>query len=396
MSEQKKHICILGGGFGGLYTALRLSQLPWENEERPEITLIDKNDRFLFSPLLYELITDELKTWEIAPPFEEVLGDTGVKFHQACVTKIDVDSQEVQLDDETSVAYDRLVVALGADTPLDIVPGAKEHGIPFRSLQDAYRLEERLRELEQSNQENIRVAIAGGGYIGVEIACKLADRLGNRGKVRIIELGDMILRTSTEYNRKAAIEALESRQVWIDEETRVESVSADTVTLAYKNQSDTIPVDVVMWTVGISCSSVVKSLPLLQNKTGQLIVTPTLQAEGREDIFALGDVAESHDQSGQLLPNSAQSAFQQSDYCAWNIWASLTGRPLLPLRYQQLGEILSLGKNNATVTSMGVKVSGYPAYLMRRLVYLGRMPSANHRLTVGMNWITSPVVELLN
>lgn len=395
MSEQPTKICILGGGFGGLYTALRLSQFPWEPTAQPEITLIDKNDRFLFSPLLYELITDELKTWEIAPPFEEILVDTGIRFQQGWVTSIDIEQKQVQLKDSASVDYDKLVIALGADTPTGIVPGADEYGIPFRSLADAYRLEEKLRLLEASDKDPIRVAIVGGGYIGVELACKLADRLDKRGKLRIIEMADGILRTSTDYNRQAALKALESRQIWVDTETKVESVEEDALTLLYKGQSESIPVDVVMWTVGITLSSLVKVLPLAKNKRGQLVVKPTLQVENQGDIFALGDVADCRDESGQIIPSTAQAAFQQSDYCAWNLWASLTGRPLLPLHYQQLGEIMSLGKNEAAVTSMGMKLSGYPAYLLRRLVYLGRMPSTEHRLNVGINWMTSPIVDML-
>jgi NADH dehydrogenase len=88
MTEQPNRICILGGGFGGLYTALRLSQLPWEKPQRPEIILVDQNDRFVFSPLLYELLTGELQTWEIAPPYEELLVNTGVRFTQAAVAEL--------------------------------------------------------------------------------------------------------------------------------------------------------------------------------------------------------------------------------------------------------------------------------------------------------------------
>ncbi|BCX06677.1 MAG: hypothetical protein KatS3mg066_0536 [Fischerella sp.] len=99
MSEHKTRICILGGGFGGLYTALRLSQLPWESLPKPEIVLVDQSDRFVFSPLLYELLTGELQTWEIAPPFEELLTDTGVRFYQAAVSGIDTQQRRVYLQD---------------------------------------------------------------------------------------------------------------------------------------------------------------------------------------------------------------------------------------------------------------------------------------------------------
>jgi NADH:ubiquinone reductase (non-electrogenic) len=372
MTEQPTRVCILGGGFGGLYTALRLSQLPWEKSQRPEIILVDQNDRFVFSPLLYELLTGELQTWEIAPPFEEILANTGVRFTQAAVAGIDVDERRVHLQDGPEFSYERLVLALGGETPLDMAPGAAEYAIPFRTVADAYRLEERLRILEESDADKIRVAIVGGGYCGVELACKLAERLGERGRLRLVELSDLILRTSPDFNRDAAHKALDDRKVWIDLETGVESIGPDTISLLYKGQLDTIPVDLVLWTVGTKVAPVVRSLPLKQNNRGQLTTTPTLQIVDHPEIFALGDLADSRDAEGQQVPSTAQAAFQQADYTAWNIWASLTGRPLLPFRYQHLGEMMTLGTDNATFTGAGVKLDGPLAYLTRRLAYLYR------------------------
>ncbi len=396
MTEQPTRICILGGGFGGLYTALRLSQLPWEKPQKPEIILVDRNDRFLFSPLLYELLTGELQTWEIAPPFEELLANTGVRFTQATVAGIDVDEQRVQLQDGPEFSYDRLVLALGGETPLDMAPGVAEYAIPFRTIADAYRLEERLRILEESNTDKIRVAIVGAGYSGVELACKLAERLGERGRLRLIELSDMILRTSPEFNRKAAQQALEERNVWIDLETAVESIEPDTISLLYKAQVDTIPVDLVLWTVGTNVASVVRSLPLKHNQRGQLTITPTLQVIDRPEIYALGDLADCRDAEGQQVPSTAQAAFQEADYTAWNIWASVTGRPLLPFRYQHLGEMITLGTENATFTGLGMSLDGSFAYLTRRLGYLYRMPTLDHKLKVGLSWIAQPVLDLLS
>ncbi|MFW6359580.1 MAG: NAD(P)/FAD-dependent oxidoreductase [Chroococcales cyanobacterium] len=396
MSEQSKRICILGGGFGGLYTALRLSQLPWEKNEKPEIVLVDQNDRFVFSPLLYELVTDELQTWEIAPPFEELFLSTGVRFCQAKVTGIEIEGKQVALENRPSLEYDRLVIAMGATTPLVLVPGVQEYAIAFRNLNDVYALKERLRQLENSDAEAIRVAVVGAGYSGVELACKLADKLGDRGRIRLIELRDRILATATEFNRKAALKALEDRKIWIDLETSVDSVGEDTISLGYKGQVDTIPVDIVLWTVGIEVSDMIRQLPLPQNARGQLITTPTLQVKNTSEVFALGDIADCHDAIGQQVPGTAQAAFQQSDYCAWNLWASLTQRPLLPFRYQQLGEIMSLGMDNATINSMGLKVDGPLAHTARRLIYLYRMPTAQHRLTVGVNWVADPLRLLLS
>ncbi|PMB38832.1 FAD-dependent oxidoreductase [Fischerella thermalis CCMEE 5205] len=396
MSEHKTRICILGGGFGGLYTALRLSQLPWESLPKPEIVLVDQSDRFVFSPLLYELLTGELQTWEIAPPFEELLTDTGVRFYQAAVSGIDIQQRRVYLQDGPEIGYDRLVLALGGETPLDIVPGATSYAYPFRTVTDVYRLEERLRVLEESDTDKIRVAIVGGGYSGVELACKLADRLGSRGRFRLIELTDQILRTSPEFNREAARKALEERGIFIDLETRVEAIAQDTISLEYKGQVDTIPVDLVIWTVGTRVSPVVRNLPLKQNQRGQITTTPTLQVLDHPEIFALGDLAECRDAEGQLVPATAQAAFQQADYAAWNIWANLTHRPQIPFRYQYLGEMMALGTDNATLTGLGIKLEGSLAYVARRLAYLYRMPTLDHKLKVGFNWLARPIIETLS
>lgn len=395
MTQQPARICILGGGFGGLHTALRLSQLPWQSSQKPEIVLVDQSDRFLFSPLLYELLTGELQTWEIAPPFEELLQNTGVRFCQSNVSEIDIDEQKVHLHNSQEIPYDRLVLALGGETPLDLVPGASSHAYPFRSVADAYNLEERLRVLEESPADKIRVAIVGGGYSGVELACKLADRLKERGRFRLVELSDQILRTSPEFNREAARKALDARGVFIDLETKVESITQDSISLDYKNQVDTIPVDLVIWTVGTRVSPVVKNLPLKQNQRGQITTTATLQVVDHPEIFALGDLADSHDIEGQQVPATAQAAFQQADYTAWNIWATLSDRPLLPFRYQQLGEMMTLGIDNATLTGLGVKLDGSLAAIARRLAYLYRMPTLDHQLKVGFNWLARPIIEIL-
>jgi NADH:ubiquinone reductase (non-electrogenic) len=395
MTQQPTRICILGGGFGGLYTALQLSQFPWNSTNRPEITLVDQRDRFLFAPLLYELLTGELETWEIAPPFTELLANTNIRFCQDRVEAIDVQTKQVQLSDATTLSYDYLVLAMGGETPLDLISGAEENAIPFRSLADAYRLEEKLRHLEQSDLEKIRVAIVGAGYSGVELACKLAERLGERGRLRIIEIADQILKTSPAFNRETATKALSDRGVWLDLETKVESITADTITLEYKGKVDTLPVDVVLWTVGTKVIDVVQSLPLKQNARRQIIVTPTLQVVDHPEIFALGDLAESVDADGQKVPGTAQAAFQQASFASWNLWAVLTDRPLLPFRYSPLGEMMTLGTDNATLSGLGIKLQGLPAHVARRLAYLYRMPTLEHQIKVGLNWITQPIRELL-
>lgn len=386
-------ILILGGGFGGLYTALRLTELNWADTQ-PEITLVDQNDRFLFSPLLYELVTEEMQSWEIAPHYTDLLADTGIKFIQAQVNNINLEQKKVNLTNHSSLDYDKLVIALGGTTPTEIVKGAKEYAIPFRTLNDAYRLKEKLRNLVNADIDKIRVAIVGGGYSGVELAVKIAEYLGEKGRIRIIEKGDQILKNSPEFNRKTAEKIIIEHKIWVDLKTEILEIKADEVSLSYKEKIDVIPVDIVLWAIGTKTAKVLKELNLPTNSQGKLTVNSQLQLENYTDVFVVGDLAESKNEQGETLPATAQVAFQQSDYCGWNLWALIEDKPLLNFRYQPLGEMLALGIDKATISGMGISLDGNLAYLARRLVYLYRLPTLKHQLAVGLNWLTSPITNL--
>jgi demethylphylloquinone reductase len=387
-------ICILGGGFGGLYTALRLQQLDWGSVQR-KIILVDKSDRFVFTPLLYELLTGEMTAWEVAPTFQDLLRGTNIEFRQGTVESIDLTAQSVQVSGYETINYDKLVLSLGGETPIGNTPGVAEHTIPFRNLNDVNRLEGRLRQLETSDAEKIRVAIVGAGFSGVELACKLADRLGDRGRIRLVELGTKILPAAIEFNQTAAQTALSARKVWIDLETSVKEVTATELAMEYREQVDRIPVDVVLWTVGNQVNPVVEKLVFERNLRGQIKTLPTLQTVDQPEVYALGDLAEVIDGDGNKIPATAQSALQQADFAAWNIWSQTLHKPLLPFRYTNLGEMMALGSNSATLSGLGVQLDGTAAYLARRLVYLYRLPTLNHQIQVGLHWIGQPIAQLL-
>jgi demethylphylloquinone reductase len=395
MSESSPSIVILGGGFGGLHTALRLSQFPWTEATRPNIVLVDQNSQFLFSPLLYELVTDELDAWEIAPPFSELLANTSIQFKQDTVSAIDVATQQVTLSSGETLTYDRLVLALGGETPLNIVPGAAEYALPFRTLADAQRLKDKLRLLEASDKDVIRVAVVGAGPSGVELTCKLADRLGDRGRIRLIDRNDLVLKQSTKFNQTAAQKALDQRGVWVDLDTSIEQINETDLVMLYKDQKDTIPVDLVLWTVGNAIAQPIQDLPVAHAADGRIRVDTTLQVSEHPMLFALGDLAEGLDANQQVVPTTAQSALQQADNVAWNVWASLSDRPLLPFRYTPLGEMLTLGVDSAALSGLGLTLDGSFAYLARRLVYLYRMPTLEHQIKVGLNWVMKPLLEAL-
>ena len=396
-----KRICILGGGFGGLYTALELAEKEWS--ERPQIVLVDRDPHFLFTPLLYEVVTEEMEDWEVAPSFKFLLDRSPIQFRQGIVEEIDTKERQVKLADGGQLEYDLLVLGLGGDILFAGVPGAREHSLPFRELEDAHQLKADIEGWEAafengSGPERVTIAIVGAGPSGVEVACKLADRLGDRGDIRLIDRGSEILSSFQPESRAAALKALDKRDVTLQQNTQVLEVGGDFIRIQTGSAEETMLVERVLWTAGTTVNPAIANLSLAKSDRQRILTTPTLQTLEHPEIFALGDAAEGCDASGQTIPATAQSAFQQASYCAWNIWAIASAtpgdrkRPLLEFRYVPLGEMLSLGTTTASLSGLGIALDGPLAYLARRMVYLMRLPTLDHQVRVGMNWVGRPIL----
>ncbi|CAA6658180.1 unnamed protein product [Spirodela intermedia] len=408
--KQKPRVCILGGGFGGLYTALRLESLLWADNKKPQVVLIDKSENFVFKPLLYELLSGEVEPWEIAPSFKDLLGKTDVQFIKDKVKLIQPSDNfrpnesrnvssggNVQLESGVTIEYDWLVLALGAEAKLDLVPGAAEYALPFSTLDDALKVELSLKMLERAQFRKkslpIQVAIVGCGYSGVELAATISERLQDRGIVYGINVDTNICPTAPPGNREAALKVLSARniQLLLGYYTIIGSTDetfTDTRNSHWKFvlvlqpaqrglESKTIEADLILW-------------------TGQAEVDDTLQVKGHPRTFAVGDSAALRDSSSQLLPATAQVAFQQADFAGWNIWASINDRPLLPFRFQNLGEMMTLGTDAAAVTPSfieGLTLDGPVGHAARKIAYLIRLPTDEHRVKVGISWLTKSAVD---
>ncbi|OZH53261.1 pyridine nucleotide-disulfide oxidoreductase [Hydrocoleum sp. CS-953] len=385
-SNKVTRICILGGGFGGLYTALYLHSCWGFKNKNCEVTLIDPQDHIVFTPLLYEVITGELEPWEIFPRFPKLLKNKTVGFCQDTVQDIDFKARKVKLLEQGNLTYDYLVISVGV-TNGKLPTGAEENVLTFRTLADTQILEQKLQSLENSNKELIRVAIVGGGPSGVELAGKIADRLGIRGEIRLIERGKEILKSFTSATRKNAQRALDKRNVLISLETSVNAIEADKITLWQSNESAIIPTDFVLWTAGTQVREWVKNLDCSHNSRGQLICEPTLQLVDYPEVFALGDVAEISYPNGKKLPATAQVAYQQASQAAKNLWGILNNKRPRNFRYLHLGEMITLGKNAAAVTSFGISLHGWLAAFVRLGVYVQRLPTLSHGFQVLSNRI---------
>ena len=381
MTKFPIHICILGGGFGGLYTALYLSR--FFEVESGQITLVEPKDRFLFTPLLYELLTGELQRWEIAPFYHKLLHNKNIYFCQQSVQDVELKMRQVKLENGQKLTYDYLVLAVGNQTRYADIPGVVEHTLKFRTLADAELLHEKLRLLEATQRQHLRLAVIGGGPSGVELACKLADRLGRRGQVSLVERGAEILKPYSRGVQAAAQKAMKARRVQLHLNTSVKEIEAEQMIVIQDNQTFIWSVDLVLWTAGTETREWVRHLDCQHNDGGQVLTRPTLQLIDFPEVFAVGDLAEIS--QNHQIPTTAQVAYQQASRVAKNLKAALQGRRLRPFHYLHLGDMLTLGKGAAIVSSFSINISGSVGALLRRLIYVQRLPTWRHRLQVFKN-----------
>eukprot|EP00566_Odontella_aurita_P005937 CAMPEP_0113583042 /NCGR_PEP_ID=MMETSP0015_2-20120614/32272_1 /TAXON_ID=2838 /ORGANISM="Odontella" /LENGTH=565 /DNA_ID=CAMNT_0000487825 /DNA_START=203 /DNA_END=1900 /DNA_ORIENTATION=+ /assembly_acc=CAM_ASM_000160 len=434
-------VCVIGGGFGGLNAALTLANLPWSMSDgcpKPTITLVDDKERFVFLPLLYELCVDAASVEEVAPTYRSLLEGTGVRFERRDVTGVDVENRVVYTIEPTSsspctMTYDALVIATGAQMNLDAIPGARDFALPFYTVDHCYELRRRFNVLDsrqpitstrdkKGDEEKVEVVIVGGGYSGVELALNTLERLGGAEQcsVTLVHRGDEALQYATDYNRKTGQDRLEKAGIRVLTGTTVceiiptSSAKADleddssgglegssfrtclVKVIDRKGHRSDLRTDLLLWTAGATSANapigVLNSL-LPRDSDGRIVTGPYLRAKGLDNIFALGDCSRA-----RKVPYAAtaQVAMQQAPVVAWNIFAYLNNNynrrggdkslKLLPFSYLDLGEMMTLGNDDATISSLGglVQLSGPGASVLRRLIYAVRMPTARQGLTAAV------------
>ena len=396
MATSKTRIVIVGGGIGGLFTALELAG-------EGEVTLVTDEDHFLFTPMLYEYLSGEVEDWHIAPKYSELL-DARVKHVRDRVTAVDLQSRQLTLDSfSETVPYDILLLAVGGVTNYAGVEGAEEFAIPFRKIAHADLLRQRMVDAldhvppnlpPQDTRHALTFAVVGAGASGVELSTKMADLLRDaferraltgEPRVLVIEMGDKVVPGMGEQIREYVTDALAQSRVEVHTLTRVVRLTEKTLTFEHAGQQTEIETAAVVWAGGVRMNPLVENLSVPKTPRGLIIIEPTLQVRAHENVFALGDIAYYPDAT-PTLAGTAQLAFQQSSLAARNIAAFIKGDKLQTKHFEELGEAMSLGTERAAVLAGGKAFGGPIARQARFAMYTSRLPTWHHRLRVGASW----------
>jgi NADH dehydrogenase len=404
-STESKRILILGGGFGGLYTALHLEK-KLRRSCNIEVTLVNRENFFLFTPMLHEVAAGDLDLTHIVNPVRKLLRRS--QFFNGDIKSINLNERTViatHADDnhDHELRYDYLVLALGSVTNFYNLPGLAENALTMKSLTDAILLRSRLitnlenADFECSGEDRSRlltVVVVGGGFAGVETIASVNDFVREAiryyprltaGELRIIliEAAGAILPELGPKLGGYAQEKLAQRGVEFRMKTAVRSVSDGEVRLS---DNSTIKTNLLVWTAGVSPNPLLNILECSKEK-GRLITNEFLEVEGWPGVWALGDCAAVPDLStGKSCPPTAQHALRQGKIVADNVVAAISGGRRRAFRFKTIGALASIGKRTGVARILGVNFSGFIAWWLWRTIYLSKLPRFEKKVRVALDW----------
>ncbi len=379
MKSIKKPIVIVGAGFGGITVALNLKRL---NPSLP-ILVVDAEPNFLFKPLMYEVLSEELPKWEAAPEFSNIFSKFGITFLSNCLTKINFDENILEFSDDLKICYENLVLCTGSVSSNFSVKGVDENCYFFNNLNDLNKLKSFLESMHDNNFKK-NLFIIGAGPSGVEIACKINDMYNNKFKISIVERSNEILSKNKIFNREEAEKALESRKIKLLLNSTVKEISDQKISIFHDTEIKNLDQDIVIWTAGVR-----PNVPYLDERVslveGRILVNDKLQINNCINAFAIGDI--SIIRGMEDLPLTAQLAMQEGNHLAKNLERLFKDKDLLPFEFQDNGEMISLGIGEASISALGITLSGKLAFEARRLIYASKMPAISKSLKSTASWL---------
>lgn len=400
-----KSILILGSGFGGLYTALNLEKTLARDEDI-EITLINRENFFLFTPMLHEVAASDLDITHIVSPIRKLL--RRVNIFNGDVENIDLESKTVTVSHgkehhHHDLNYDHLVLALGSITNFYGNKGLEENALTMKSLGDAiYLRNHMISNLEEADFECcpkvreplINFVVAGGGFAGVETIAGINDFLREALKfypnlteemlrIVLVHAGPTILPELSEKLGKYAQEKLQKRGVEVHLNTKVSDVGGKLVKLSNGVE---IVTNTMIWTAGTAPNPLLDILPCDKDR-GKLCANEFMQVPGFDGVWAVGDSSSIPDpKTGRPYPPTAQHAIRQGKVLAHNIRASIRGRKMKPFAFETIGQLAALGRRTGVAQIMGYNFSGFIAWWLWRTIYLMKLPRFEKKLRVALDW----------
>ncbi len=399
-------VLILGGGFGGLYTAIYLDKTIASDQD-VEVTLVNRENFFLFNPLLHEVAASDLDLTHIVNPIRKIIRD--VRFIEGDIESIDLNSRKVVVTHGVDkhhhhdLNYDHLVIALGNVTNFKQIPGLQEKALTMKTLGDAICLRNLLIEhLEEADFETDRerreslltFVVAGGGFSGVETVASLNDFVReavrfypnlNEQMVRVVLVysGSVILPELSEALGAYAQNRLAERKVEILVNNDITQFTTEGLDL---KDGTFIKTNLLVWTAGISANPLLSELPC-KIKRGRILVNEYMEIPGFPDSWALGDCAlVPNIRTGKYYPPTAQHAVREAKVLAQNITAAIRGERKRAFIYSTFGELASIGKRTGVARIMGFKFSGFTAWLLWRSIYLTKLPRLEKKIRVLLDW----------
>ncbi|MBU6231208.1 NAD(P)/FAD-dependent oxidoreductase [Patescibacteria group bacterium] len=408
----KPRIVILGAGFGGVYVGRRLKRLA--KKGLIDLTIVNRTNYFLFTPLLHEVATGGLGPRNVAEPLRQIFRDSGTKIVQAEIRSIDPEKRLVTVSGEQEdciIPYDYLVLASGAETNYYGIPGAKENTLPLKTLWDAIAIRSRIIDafelgvLAKSPDElarDLSFIVVGGGATGVEAASELAEfvremkkkyfrKAGLQTRVSLIHTGKELLEMFAPKLRLAAEKRLRKNKVDLLLGRTVVEASPSGLKMS---DGTTVEAGTVIWAAGVKATApaFVGTTPALSG--GRLVVDQYFRLQMSDRIFVLGDAAayvDAHEfqkdsAKTRPVPMLAQAAVAQSRAVAHNVIASIRRRPLRNFHFESKGSMVSVGQWFAIGEIYSLHIAGSLAWWIWRTVYLFKFASWQKRIRIAIDW----------
>ncbi|MFJ9743101.1 NAD(P)/FAD-dependent oxidoreductase [Streptomyces sp. NPDC101166] len=415
MVKERARILVVGGGYVGMYTALRLQQKLKQELGRgeAEITVVTPDPYMTYQPFLPEAAAGAVSPRHVVVPLRRVLphcriivGEATAVDHAARTATVRTLASEEDRTGALRLTYDELVLAPGSVSRTLPVPGLADHAIGFKTVEEAIGLRNHVIEqmdiASSTRDPAIRDAaltfvFVGGGYAGVEALAELEDmaRYTTRYyhnvtpedmKWILVEASDRILPEVGEDMGRYTVSELRRRNIDVRLGTRLESC---TDRVAVLSDGARFPTRTVVWTAGVKPAPLLAATDLPLNAQGRLKCTPELRIDGVTHAWAAGDAAAVPDvtaEPGKVTAPNAQHALRQAKLLGENIARSLRGEPLRTYSHKYVGSVASLGLHKGVAHVYGRKLKGYPAWFMHRAYHLSRVPTFNRKARVLAEW----------